>query len=191
MLVYTAITSLDGYVVDADGSFAWAAPDEQVHQFVNDLERGTGTYLYGRRMYEVMRAWQDMPTEGEPPAIGDFAAMWRAAEKVVHSRTLTEVSTPRTRIARDLDAGRVRRLVDVAPGDVSIGGPTLAGAALAEGLVDEVRLFLTPVVVGGGTASLPDGVRVALELLDHHRFDGGVIYLRYRVRDRPTLQEDS
>ena len=179
MLVYSAITSLDLYVNDASGGFDWAAPDEEVHAFVNDLERPVTTYLYGRRMYEVMQFWQTM-TDDEPVMV-DYATIWRGAEKLVHSTTLTEVSTPRTRLARDFDADRVRRLVEESAGDVSIGGPTLAGQALAAGLVDEVRLLLQPVIVGGGTAALPDDVRIGLELLEEHRFTGGAVYLRYRV----------
>jgi len=181
MLVYAAIASLDGYVNDVHGGFEWAAPDEQLHQYVNDLERSSTTYLYGRRMYEIMRVWETMPTDDEPPVVADFARLWRAADKVVHSTTLTSVDTPRTRIARDLDPDRVRRLVEESEGDVSIGGPTLAGQALALGLVDEVHLFLHPVIVGGGTSALPDDVRVDLSLLDEHRFDSGVVHLHYRV----------
>ncbi len=182
LLVYTAITSLDGYVADATGSFAWSAPDEEVHAFVNELERGVGTYLLGRRMYEVMRVWETMPTEGEPEAIADYAAIWRSADKVVYSKTLESVSTARTTIERAFDPEAVRSLVATATRDVGVGGPTLAAHALHAGLVDELHLFLTPVVVGGGTRALPDGLRWELELVDERRFAGGVVHLHYCPR---------
>jgi len=182
-LVYGAIASLDGYVNDASGGFDWAAPDEEVHQFVNDLERPVGTYLYGRRMYDVMRYWATADAEpGQPPVGLDYAAIWQAADKVVYSRTLAEPTTPRTRVEPDFDPEQVRRLVAAADHDVSIGGATLAGAALAAGLVDELHLFLNPVLVGGGTRALPDGVRLDLELLAEHRFGNGVVHLHHRVR---------
>ncbi|WP_261576128.1 dihydrofolate reductase family protein [Frankia gtarii] len=185
-LIYTAIASLDGYVVDADGRFDWAAPDEQVHAFINDLERTIGTYLYGRRLYEVMAAWETMPTDGDrPPAMLDYARIWQAADKVVYSTTLVDVFTSRTRIEREFDADAVRRLVAAAEGDVSIGGPTLAGHAIRAGLVDECRLLLTPFVVGGGVRALPDGVRLRLELLGQRRFDSGVVHLHHRVAGAP------
>ncbi len=182
-LVYGAIASLDGYVNDASGGFDWAAPDEEVHQFVNDLERPVGTYLYGRRMYDVMRYWATADAEpGQPPVGLDYAAIWQAADKVVYSRTLAEPTTPRTRVEPDFDPEQVRRLVAAADHDVSIGGATLAGAALAAGLVDELHLFLNPVVVGAGTRALPDRVRLDLELLAEHRFGNGVVHLHHRVR---------
>jgi dihydrofolate reductase len=181
-LIYSAITSLDGYVADERGNFEWAAPDEEVHAFVNDLERPIGTYLYGRRMYDVMAAWETMPANaGEPAAIRDFARIWRAAEKVVYSTTLEEASTARTRVEREFDAEAVGRMKDTADRDLSVGGPGLAGHALAAGLVDELQLFLVPAVVCGGTHALPDGVRLDLDLLDERGFASGVIYLRYRV----------
>jgi dihydrofolate reductase len=184
-LVYSALTSLDGYVVDAEGHFDWAAPDDEVHAFVNDHERVVGTYLYGRRMYDVMAAWQDLAPDGEPAgghAVSrDFARIWRAADKVVFSRTLDEVRTPRTRLERDFDPKRVRALTAAADRDVSIGGPTLAAEALRAGLVDELHQFLNPVVVGGGTPWLPDGLRLDLELLDERRFRSGVVHLHHRV----------
>jgi dihydrofolate reductase len=176
------ITSLDGYVVDADGSFAWAAPDEEVHAFVNDQERVVGTYLYGRRMYDVMRAWQTMPTEDASPASADFAEVWRAADKVVYSGTLDTVTTPRTRLERSFDPDAVRRLVDASDRDVSVGGPTLGAAAVRAGIVDEWHQYLHPVVVGGGTPWLPDGVRLDLELVDVDRFAIGVVHLHHRTR---------
>jgi dihydrofolate reductase len=174
MLVYSALASLDGYVADADGRFEWAAPDAEVHAFVNDLERGVGTMLLGRRMYEVLAVWE---TLDEPePEMRDFAEIWRAADKVVYSRTLEEVSTARTRIEREFDPEAVRRL----DGVVSIGGPELAAHAFRAGLVDEIHLFLSPILVGGGTAALPDGVRRELELVEERRFGNGVVFLRYR-----------
>lgn len=182
-LIYSAIASLDGYVADTDGGFTWAAPDAQVHAFVNDRERPIGTYLYGRAMYEVMSYWATAPTTGEGPAVErDFAGIWQAADKVVYSRTLDAPTTPRTRLEREFDAEAVRALVAGADRDVTVGGPHLAGQALAAGLVDEVHLYLTPVIVGGGTRALPDGVRLDLRLLDERRFDGGVVHLHYATR---------
>ena len=182
-LVYSAVASLDGYVADADGNFEWAAPDEEVHRFVNDLERPAGTYLLGRRMYEVMLAWEN-PGEWveQSDVTRDFAAIWQAADKVVYSRTLDSASSARTRIERAFEPDAVRALKQAAGHDISIGGPDLAGQALAAGLVDECHLFLGPVVVGGGNPALPDGVRIDLELLDERRFASGVVYLRYRTR---------
>jgi dihydrofolate reductase len=180
-LVYSALASLDGYVADANGNFDWAAPDEEVHAFVNELERPIGTYLYGRRMYEVMAVWETLPLEDEPAVMRDFAELWRAAEKVVYSRTLESVATPKTRLERDFDPEAVRRLKDAAASDIGVGGAELAGHALAAGVVDELHLFLSPIVVGGGTRALPGGVRLALALLDERRFANGVVYLRYRV----------
>jgi dihydrofolate reductase len=180
-LIYAAIASLDGYVADADGNFDWAAPDEEVHAFVNDLERGIGTHLFGRRMYEVLVAWETMPVEGEPPVIRDYAEIWRAADKVVYSSTLEEPSSARTRIERTFDPEAVRRMKASAERDLGIGGPHLAAEALRAGLVDELHLFVAPAVVGGGTRWLPDDVRLDLELLDQRRFRNGTVYLRYRT----------
>jgi dihydrofolate reductase len=181
-LIYSAITSLDGYVADADGVFDWAAPDDEVHGFVNDLERPIGTYLYGRRMYETMVYWETVDTgpEQAQPA-RDFAEIWRAADKVVYSRTLERASSARTRTERDFDADAVRQMKAAAARDITIGGSEVGGQALRARLVDECHLFLTPVIVGGGTSALPDGLRLQLELLDERRFDSGVVYLRYRT----------
>jgi dihydrofolate reductase len=182
-LIYTAIASLDGYIADQDGNFDWAAPDEEVHRFVNDLERPVGTYLYGRRMYEVMAGWETDPTLAEQsPPMRDFAEIWRAADKLVYSRTLATVATARTRIERDFDPAAVRQLKAGAGADLTVGGPGLAAQAFRAGLVDECHLFLAPVVVGGGKPSLPHGVRQKLELLDERRFGNGMVYLRYRTR---------
>ena len=184
-LGYAAIMSLDGYVEDADGSFDWAEPDEEVHAFVNELLRPVGTYLYGRRMYETMRYWEDPPDLADQPSVvRDFAALWQAADKVVYSRTLGTASTQRTRIVRTFDPNAVRRLKAEARGDITIAGPELAAAAFAAGLVDEAQLFVVPVLVGGGKKALPDGVRTGLELLDVRRFASGMVFLRYRIGPR-------
>ena len=177
-LIYSAIASLDGYTADADGNFDWAAPGEEVHAFVNDLERPVGTYLYGRRMYEMMVPWETMADER--PVMRDFAEIWRAADKIVYSRTLDSASSARTRIEREFDPEAVRAVKASAERDLAVGGAELAGHALRAGVVDEVQLFLNPVVVGGGKRALPDGVRLGLELLDERRFGSGVVYLRYR-----------
>ena len=182
-LIYSTISSLDGYVADADGNFDWAAPDEEVHAFVNELERPVGTCLYGRRMYETMVFWETVDTGSEPQVMRDFAEIWRAADKVVYSRTLSEVSSARTRLEREFEPDAVRELVASASRDVAIGGAELAGEALKAGLVDECQVFLAPVVVGAGKRSLPEGgVFARLELLDQHCFDSGFVYLRYSVR---------
>ena len=181
-LIYSAITSLDGYIEDEDGNFDWAMPDEEVHAFINDLERPVGTYLYGRRMYEIMVGWETDPSLAEQsPLMRDFAEIWQAADKVVYSRTLETASTSKTRIERDFDPEAVRRIKASAGRDLAVSGPNLAAHAFRAGLVDECHLFLAPIAVGGGKRSLPDGVRVKLELLDERRFEGGTIYLRYRT----------
>lgn len=182
-LIYSAIASLDGYVEDAQGNFDWAAPDDEVHAFVNELERPIGTYLYGRRMYETMRFWETVSTApGQPAVSRDFADIWRAADKVVYSRTLEGASTARTRLERDFDAGAIRRLKETSPSDLSVGGAELAGEAIRSGLVDELQLLLAPVIVGGGKRALPNDVGVRLELLGERRFRCGVVHLRYGVR---------
>jgi dihydrofolate reductase len=180
-LVYSAIASLDGYVADADGRFDWSMPDAEVHAAVNDLERAVGTHLYGRRLYEVLVAWETMETAGEPEVIQDYARIWRAADKVVYSSTLTEVGSARTRVEPVFDPDAVRALKATADRDLAIGGPTLAAHALRAGLVDELNLFLSPVVVGGGTPVLPPGLRLDLQLAGERRFANGVVHLRYRV----------
>jgi dihydrofolate reductase len=182
-LIYTAITSLDGYIEDADGKFDWAAPDPEVHAFVNDLERPVGTHLYGRRMYETMAVWQTVGLEPGLPAVeADFAEVWRALDKVVYSRTLDAVSTPRTRLEHEFDPQAVRRMKEAADRAIGVGGPGLARHAFAAGLVDEVHLFVVPVVIGGGKPGLPRGVRVDLELLDERRFGNGVVHMHHRTR---------
>ncbi len=186
-LIYSAITSLDGCVEDKAGNIDWGAPDEEVHAFINELERPIGTYLYGRRMYETMVYWEtEGAGEDESEASRDFALLWRAAEKIVYSRTLSSASSALTRIARDFDPATISELKRSSPSDLTVGGAELAAVALAAGLVDEVHLFVCPVVVGGGKHALPDDVRLELELLDEHRFRGGVVHLHYGFR-RQTI----
>ncbi len=181
-LIYAAIASLDGYVEDKDGGFDWAEPDDEVHAFVNDLERSIGTYLYGRRMYETMVFWETVSTGADEPAVfSDYAEIWRAAEKIVYSRALQRVSSARTRIERDFDQDAVRRLKQSSGADVAVGGAELAGHAIGAGLVDECHLFLCPILVGGGKRALPDDARAQLELLDERRFQNGVVHLHYRI----------
>ena len=183
-LIYIAIGSLDGCVEDEQGTFDWANPDEEVHAFVNGLVRSAGTHLYGRRMYETMVWWET----GEHAAVyRDYAEIWRAAVKVVYSRTLQAVSSERTRIEREFDASAIKRLKESSPSDITIGGAQLAGQAIAEGLVDECHLFLGPVLVGAGKRVLPAGVHAELELLDEHRFGSGVVYLHYRFWDERVI----
>jgi dihydrofolate reductase len=182
-LIYSGITSLDGYVADADGNFDWSVPDEEVHTFINDLERPIGTYLYGRRMYEVMVFWERADTLADQPAFErDFAGIWQGADKVVFSTTLETVSSARTRIERAFDPEAVRQLKTATAHDISVGGPDLAAQALRAGLVDECHLFVTPFVVGGGTPFLPDKIRLGLELLGERRFGNGVVHLLYRTK---------
>ena len=178
-LVYSSLASLDGYVADADGDFRWASPDAEVHEAVNEHERGIGTYLYGRRMYEVLVAWET--ADFEDPVLREYAGIWRDADKVVYSRTLEEVASARTRVEREFDAAAVRELKASSDRDLSVGGPELAAQALRARLVDELHLFLAPVVVGGGKRCLPEGVRADLELLAERRFDSGFAHLHYRV----------
>jgi dihydrofolate reductase len=181
-LIYSAIASLDGYVEDEAGKFDWAEPDEEVHAFVNDLERQVGTYLYGRRLYETLAGWETDPSLAEhSPVMRDFAAIWQAAEKIVYSRTLEAVSTTRTRIEREFDPDAVRQEKEAAGHDLLVGGAALAAEAFRAGLVDELHLFLTPVLVGGGKHALPQGINLKIALLDEHRFRGGTIFLRYRT----------
>ena len=181
-LLYSAIMSLDGYIADRDGNFDWSVPDEEVHSFVNDLEGRVGTYLFGRRMYEVMAVWETVPAGPEvPPVERAFAESWLRKDKVVYSRTLETVSSARTRIEREFEPETVRRMKASAAADLSISGPDLASHAFAAGLVDECLFFVSPVVVGGGKRFLAEDLRVGLELLDERRFGNGVVYLHYRV----------
>lgn len=183
-LFYTAITSLDGYINDTSGSFDWSTPDEQVHSFVNDLERPIGTYLFGRRMYETMKVWDSFYGKTDlMRVVRDYADLWHLADKVVYSRTLQEVETARTRIEPTFDPDAVRRLKAEADADLSVGGAELAGQAFAAGLVDQIHLLLSPIIVGGGTRALPAAVRTGLELLDERTFGNGVVHLHYAVRN--------
>ena len=181
-LIYAAITSLDGYIEDATGRFEWAEPDEEVHAFVNDLERPIGTYLYGRRMYETMIAWETDPGLAEQsPVMRDFAEIWKAADKVVYSKTIQTAPTARTRIERDFDPDAIRGMKAAASGDLAVGGAELAAHAFKAGLVDECHLFVAPTLVGGGKRALPREVRLDLDLLDERRFGNGMVHLRYRA----------
>jgi dihydrofolate reductase len=184
-LIYSTIASLDGYVADESGSFDWAAPDEEVHKFVNNLERRVGTYLYGRRMYEVLAAWETPETFDDPsPVILDYAQIWQGADKVVYSRTLESAATARTRIERNFELDAIGERKASADRDISVGGPELAAQAIRAGLVDEYHVFLAPIIVGGGTRSLPDDAWVELELVDERRFASGFVYLHYQVTAR-------
>jgi len=180
-LIYLPIASLDGFAADEDGNFDWAAPDDEVHGFVNDLARPVGTWLLGRRMYDVLQVWETWDTTGEPDAVKDFAGIWHGADKVVYSTTLDAPVTARTRIERRFDPDAIREMKAKASADMSVAGPELAGQALAAGLVDECHLLLSPIIVGAGTPCLPRGVRIGLELLGERRFGNGVVHLHYRV----------
>jgi len=182
-LIYSAISSLDGYIEDADGNFDWAMPDEEVHRFINNLERAAGTYLYGRRMYETMMVWETDPSlAADSPLTRDFAEIWQAANKIVFSKTLETVSTRRTQLERSLDPEAIRHLKETVEADILIGGPELAAQAFQSGLIDECHLFLTPIIVGGGKRSLPDNIRLELALLEKRRFGNGTVFLRYRTK---------
>lgn len=181
-LIYTAIASLDGYVADEEGSWDWSVPDAEVHAAINEQESAAGTYLLGRRLYEALAVWETYPEPGSTGPEADYAEIWRAAEKVVYSRSLSDVPGDRTRIEREFDAGAVAEMVARADRDVSIGGPELAAVALGAGIVDEINLFLSPVIVGGGKPALPAGLKLDLELIAERRFGNGVIHLNYGVR---------
>ena len=180
-LIYSGIASLDGYVADTNGNFDWSAPDEEVHAFINDLERDAGTYLLGRRMYEVMQVWEMMGGPDDPPVIQDYGQIWRGADKVVYSASLADPATARTSIERTFSPAAVRQMTASTESSISIGGATLAATALRAGLVDECQIFLNPVAVGGGLRFLPDGLNLRLDLLEERRFNNGVVYLRYRT----------
>jgi dihydrofolate reductase len=182
-LIYSAISSLDGYTEDNRGSFDWAAPDEEVHRFINNIERTAGTYLYGRRMYETMMVWETDPNlAADSPTTRDFAEIWQAANKIVYSKALETVSTRKTQIERNFNPEAIRQLKEVVEHDILIGGPELAAQAFRSGLIDECQLFLTPIMVGGGKSALPDNIRLELELLEERRFGNGTVFLRYRTR---------
>src|SRR5262249_4762984 len=179
-LIYSVLMSLDGYIADKNGNFEWAEPDEEVHSFVNELAHPVGTYLYGRRMYEVMAVWQTLPTHDQPSCIADFANIWRAADKVVYSKTLKIASTPRTRIEQHFEPEAVQRIKASAARDLAVSGPTLAAHAFSAGLVDVCHLFIAPIIVGDGKRAFPSGIRLELELQDERRFRNGMVYLHYR-----------
>ena len=179
-LIYSVISSLDGYIADKNGSFDWAEPDEEVHALVNNLERPVGTYLYGRRMYEVMAAWETMQSHDQPPFITEYADIWRAADKIVYSTTLESIFTARTRLERDFNPETVHPMIASAAGDISVSGPTLAAHAFRAGLIDECRLFVVPIIVGDGQSAFPRDIRLELLLQDERRFTNGMVYLRYR-----------
>ena len=181
-LIYVSNVSLDGFVEDADGSFQWSEPDDDVFAFITELIRPIGTHLYGRRMYETMAVWETDPAlAAGSELLSDFAQVWQAADKVVYSTTLEATSTARSRLERRFDPDDVHRLKERAGGDLAVGGPNLAAHAFRAGLVDECHLFIHPVVLGGGAPSLSGGVRAQLELLDEQRFESGVVYVRHRV----------
>ena len=182
-LIYVALSSLDGYIADEHGKFDWAEPDAEVHSFANDLTRGLDTFLYGRRLYEVMTVWDHFDLSDVPTYIGEFARIWRGADKVVYSTTLESVSTARTRLETVFDPEAVRAMKAASSGDLSVGGANLASTAFLNGLVDECQLLLAPAIIGGGTRTLPDKVRLDLDLLDERRFESGFVYLRYSVRN--------
>lgn len=182
-LIYSTITSLDGYTEDSTGSIDWSEPDEAVHKYINDLVRATGTHLYGRRMYETMAVWEtDTSFTADSPVLQDFASIWQAADKIVYSTTLESAFTTRTRIERDFTPEAVRQIKATTEHDILMGGPTIAAVAFRAGLIDECHLFITPIVIGGGKHALPQNIRLELELLDEHRFSNGMVHLRYRIR---------
>lgn len=181
-LIYSAITSLDGYIEDEEGNFDWGAPDEEVFSFINDLERPGGTHLYGRRMYETMVYWETVQVLADQPAhLRDFRDLWQAADKIVYSKSLETVSSEKTRLERTFDPRVIHEMKSSEERDISVSGPNLAAQAFKAGLVDECRLFLTPIVVGGGKPSLPNDVRLDLELLSERRFRNGFVFLHYRT----------
>jgi dihydrofolate reductase len=183
-LIYSAIASLDGYIADVDGKFDWAEPDDEVHGVINDLGRPIGTYLLGRRMYEVLAYWEDPPAlDQQPSYVQEFAEIWQAAEKIVYSTKLEKVSTATTRIERHFDPEAIRQLKAQSERNITVGGPDLAAQAIRAGLVDEYELFVVPVVVGAGKQSLPRDARIELELLDERRFRNGTVFLHYRTRE--------
>jgi dihydrofolate reductase len=191
-LIYFTTTSIDGFSADEDGEFGWAAPSTEVHRFINDLHRDVGTYLLGRRDHEVMAVWdtfgtdhQDSAFDGDDPdmtaAAADFAEMWKSADKVVYSTTLSGVSTLRSRLESSFDPDAVRAIKAATDRPLGIGGPTLAGQAIAAGLVDEVRFIVHPVLVGGGLSAWPTGVRASFRTVESREFENGAVFLRYRL----------
>jgi dihydrofolate reductase len=181
-LIFPAISSLDGYIEDSNGRFDWTTPDEEVHQFINDLERSAGTHIYGRRMYETMMVWETDPNlAAESPILRDYAEIWQAADKIVYSKTMQAVSTRKTQLQRNFNPADIRQLKEAAEQDILIAGPELAAHAFRAGLIDECHLFLAPVILGGGKPALPDNIRLQLELVEERRFANGMVFLRYRT----------
>ena len=178
-LIYTAICSLDGYVADEQGSFDWAEPQEEVHSFINGLEARNEVVLYGRKLYEVMLAWESLELESLPLYIQDYARTWRRTEKIVYSRTLKQVQSTKTTLRSNFDPQELSTLIDSTKGDLGIGGPELAGQAMAHALVDEVNLFVYPEIIGGGTRALAQRIRARLSLVETKQFDRGVVLLHY------------
>lgn len=182
-LIYAINTSLDGFTEDATGSFDWSVPDEDVHEYYNDMMRGVGTQLLGRRMYETMAVWETEPAFAEESAVqADFADAWQDSDKLVYSTTLSDPVTKRTRIVAAFEAGEVRALKEASSADLLVGGPGLAADALRAGVVDELRLVLAPVAVGAGKPAFPTDLRLELELVDERRFGNGAVHVAYRVR---------
>ncbi len=182
-LIYSALASLDGYIEDQNGNFDWAMPDEEVHAFINNLERTAGTYLLGRKMYETLMVWETDPSlAADSPLMQDYAQIWQAAEKIVYSKTLTTVPTRKTTLEQNFDPARIKALKKTAQQNIVIGGPNLAAHAFSEGLIDEFHLFLMPIVLGGGKPCLPDNLRLGLELLAERRFQNGTVYLHYQIK---------
>ena len=182
-MIYFTPTSLDGYIADETGNPDWAAPDEEGFAFISDLLRPIGLYLYGRKMYETMAIWETPDViPGRTPGMLDFARIWQAADKIVYSKSLETVSTPKTRLKREFEPQLVRDLKAQLPHDLSVGGPALAAQALRAGLVDEYHLLVVPTMLGGGKRVLPSNVCVRLGLLDERRFANGWVYLRYHTQ---------
>lgn len=182
-LIYTANSSLDGYIEDVNGKFDWTAPDEEYFRFISNLVREAGTYLYGRRMYETMMVWETDPNlAAESPLRRDFAEIWQAANKIVYSRTLERVSTRKTQLERSFEPEAIRQFKEVVEQDILIGGAELAAHAFRSGLIDECHLFLLPIIVGGGKPCIPNNIRLDLDLLEERRFGSGVVFFRYRTR---------
>lgn len=181
-LIYSVICSLDGYVADRAGNFDWAVPSDEVLDFLNAQERAVGTYLYGRRTYELMTAWETDPAAAaQSPESAEFAEVWQAADKVVYSTTLPRVPTSRTKLERDFDPEAVRQWKAACSSDLNIAGPELAGHAFRANLIDELQLMAAPVLIGGGKSCLPAVLGAELQLSDERRFDNGMVQLRYDV----------
>jgi len=182
-LIYSTIASVDGYIADEEGKFEWAAPDEEVHAFINDRARPIGTYLLGRRMYDVLAYWDDPPgLDEEPAVVQEFTEIWRAADKIVYSTTLETPRTARTRIERTFEPEAIRQLKAESDRDLAVGGPDLAAEAIRAGLVDDYQLLVAPLIVGAGKRALPHDALINLELVEERRFGSGTVFLHYRSR---------